>query len=297
MDSRGGVGTGNLGELEAVQAECLIWPAPAKLNLMLRIIGRRADGYHRIQTVFQFVDIHDRLKFRLRDDGRICRVNSIPGLPEARDLTVRAAKLLRQASNGAVGVDIELEKRLPIGGGLGGGSSDAATVLVALNQLWRIGLEEERLVALGLLLGADVPVFIRGHAAWAEGVGEELTPVALPEPWYLILAPACHVSTAAIFSDPDLTRNTAPITIHGFLKGDRVNDTKPIVCRRYPLVREAFEWLGHYAEPRITGTGACLFAAFDRESEAKDILLKVPQGIRGFVTRGLNRSLLNGLTV
>ena len=280
-----------------MQTEFAIWPAPAKLNLMLRILGRRADGYHRIQTVFQFVDMHDRLKFRLRDDGRICRVNTIPDLPEAQDLTVRAAKLLQQANNGTVGVDIELEKRLPIGGGLGGGSSDAATVLVALNQLWRVGLEEERLIELGLSLGADVPVFIRGHAAWAEGVGEELTPVDLPEPWYLILAPACHVSTAAIFSDPDLTRNTAPITIHSFLKGDRVNDTMPVVCRRYPLVQEAFDWLGRFAEPRITGTGACLFAAFERESEARDILLKVPNGIRGFVTKGLNRSHLTRLIV
>ena len=272
----------------------LTWPAPAKLNLMLRIIGRRADGYHKIQTVFQFVDIHDQLKFRLRDDDQIRRINHIPDLPEEQDLTVRAAKLLRQTNRVSIGVDIELEKRLPIGGGLGGGSSDAATVLVALNQLWGVGLKQQQLAELGLLLGADVPVFVRGQAAWAEGVGEELTPVELPEPWYLILVPACHVSTVAIFSDPHLTRNSEPITIHDFLEGDRVNDTKSTVCRRYPLVQEAYDWLDQYAEPCITGTGACLFAAFERELDARDILHKVPSGIRGLVTRGRNRSLLIG---
>lgn len=277
--------------------ERLIWPAPAKLNLMLRIIGRRPDGYHRLQTVFQFLDIKDRLGFRLREDGRIRRINDIPGLPEEQDLAVRAAKLLQQTAGDSLGVDIELEKNLPAGGGLGGGSSDAATVLVALNQLWQLGLDENRLAELGLSLGADVPVFVHGQAAWAEGVGEELTPVELSEPWYLILVPACHVPTGSIFSDPDLTRDSEPITIRDFLSGDRVNDTEPVVFRRYPLVAEVFGWLGQYAEPRMTGTGASLFAAFELESDARDILTKVPEKTRGFVARGLNRSPLRGLRV
>ncbi len=268
------------------------WPAPAKLNLLLKVVGRRPDGYHLLQTVFQFLDVTDDLVFRLRDDGAVRLLNPLPGVPEEQDLTVRAARLLQQETGVSAGVEIELRKRLPMGGGLGGGSSDAATVLTALNRLWGLGLEKEQLAKLGLQLGADVPVFIHAHSAWAEGVGEELTPVELPEPWYLVLTPACHVSTAEIFSDPDLTRDSSRITIADFLSGSRENDCLPVVTRRYPQVAEAMDWLGQFAEPRLTGTGASVFAVFEREQAARETLERLPRDYTGFVARGLNRSPL-----
>ncbi len=268
------------------------WPAPAKLNLLLRIVGRRADGYHRLQTVFQFVDIADRLRFNLRVDGAIARISPLEGVPEDQDLVVRAARLLQQATGTTLGAEIELDKRLPMGGGLGGGSSDAATTLVALNRLWETGLSEGRLAELGLMLGADVPVFVRGRAAWAEGVGESLTPVDLPEPWYLILVPPCHVSTAEVFSDPGLERNAPPITLDEFLSGCIDNSCLPVVRDRYPEVAAAFEWLNRHARARLTGTGGCLFAAFDDEASARQLLERLPASCRGFVARGRNRSPL-----
>ncbi len=268
------------------------WPAPAKLNLLLRIIGRRADGYHRLQTVFQFVDIADRLRFNLRADGAIARISPLEGVPEDQDLVVRAARLLQQATGTTLGAEIELDKRLPMGGGLGGGSSDAATTLVALNRLWETGLSEGRLAELGLSLGADVPVFIRGRAAWAEGVGESLTPIDLPEPWYLILVPPCHVSTAEVFSDPGLERNAPPITLDEFLSGCIDNSCLPVVRDRYPEVAAAFDWLNRHARARLTGTGGCLFAAFDDEAGARRLLERLPAPCRGFVARGRNRSPL-----
>lgn len=266
------------------------WPAPAKLNLMLRIVGRRTDGYHLLQTVFQFIDMADQLRFRLRDDGVISRVPSIGGIPEESDLSVRAARLLQSEAGIASGVDIELTKNLPMGAGLGGGSSDAATTLLALNRLWNAGLSRQQLAKLGLRLGADVPVFIHGVAAWAEGVGEQLEPVDLPAVWYLVLFPSCHVSTAEIFSDPELTRDSARITIADFFAGSRENDCLPVVSSRYPEVAEALSWLAGYGHARLTGTGAAVFVAFDHEAQAQKVLVRLPEHMQGVVTRGLNLS-------
>lgn len=267
-----------------------MWPAPAKLNRMLHIVGRRDDGYHRLQTVFQFLDYCDQLAFELRGDGAILRAVELTGVTQAQDLTLRAARLLQQATGTRQGAVIHLHKQLPMGGGLGGGSSDAATVLVALNQLWQTGLSGHELAALGLRLGADVPVFVHGQAAWAEGVGEQLTPVELDEPWFVVLLPAVHISTAEIFTDPDLTRNSTPITIAHFLAGDGGNDCEAVVRRRYPLVAEALDWLSRFAPARLTGTGACVFAAFATREQAEQVAAQAP--VQVFVARGHNRSPL-----
>lgn len=282
------------------------WPAPAKLNLFLHIVGRRANGYHLLQTVFQFIDLCDELEIAPRQDGVIRALHALPGISPEQDLTMRAARLLKQAA--AVrepsfsGADIRLRKRLPLGGGLGGGSSDAATTLVALNHLWDLKLSIDELAALGLRLGADVPVFVRGLAAWGEGVGERLTPLSLSEPWYLVLVPPCHVSTAEVFRDPELTRDSPPITISGFHTGsirddwvrdDGVrNDCEAVVRGHYPEVDSAMRWLGRYAQARLTGTGACVFAAFDDEAEAQRVCAQAPAGWQVLVARGLNRSPL-----
>ena len=257
---------------------------------MLRIVGRRDDGYHLLQTVFQFVTICDQLRFMARDDGEIVRASEVVGVAEADDLVLRAARLLKSKSGTRAGVEIELKKIIPMGAGLGGGSSDAATTLLALNQLWELGLSIEELSELGLQLGADVPVFIHGHAAWAEGVGEQLRSIDPPEEWYLVLFPACHVSTAEIFAHPQLTRDSARITIADFFSGSRENDCLPVVTSEYPEVAEAMEWLGRFAEARLTGTGAAVFAAFDSEEEARDVLAKLPGHMRGAVGRGVNCS-------
>ncbi len=269
------------------------WPAPAKLNLFLHIVGRRPDGYHLLQTVFQFIDFCDTLTFVPRDDGRITRGSGPRDVPVEQDLAVRAARLLQQQAGVSAGVDIQITKRLPMGAGLGGGSSDAATTLVALNRLWRIGWETERLAALGLQLGADVPVFVRGRAAWGEGIGEDLTPLDLPEPWYLLLIPPVKVSTAAIFSAADLTRDTPPITISDFLSGRGRNDCEALVRRAYPEIDRALSWLSEHATARLTGTGSALFARFDTEAAARALLAKVPTMWQGVVAKGLNRSPLN----
>ena len=268
------------------------WPAPAKLNLMLRITGRRADGYHELQTVFQFIDIADRLAFRLREDGLIRRSRELPGVAERDDLVLRAARLLREHCPGGQGVDIRLDKRLPMGGGLGGGSSDAATVLVALNRLWGCGLASEELAGLGLHLGADVPVFVQGHAAWAEGVGEELQAIVLEQPWYLVLVPPVQVSTAEVFQASELTRNSSAITIRAFIAGDSRNDCLPVVRKRYPQVAQAIDWLGKYTEAKLTGTGACVFGAFASRAAAEAALGEMPAAWKGLVARGLNVSPL-----
>ncbi len=268
------------------------WPAPAKLNLFLHIVGRRDDGYHLLQTLFQFLDYGDELQFAVRNDGVIRRISEVDGVAEADDLVVRAARLLQSASGTGLGADIRLEKHLPMGGGLGGGSSDAATTLVVLNQLWQTGLSSDELAGLGLQLGADVPVFVRGHAAWAEGVGEQLTPVSLPEPWFLVIAPAVHVATGAIFCDPELTRDCRPITIRDFLSGSGVNVFEPLVRRRYPEVDEAWRWLDQFAPARLTGSGGCVFASFDSEQQAREVLGRLPSGWWGFVARGCNHSPL-----
>ena len=276
----------------AESVEARPWPAPAKLNLMLRVLGRRPDGYHRLQTVFQFIDRQDRLFFESRGDGRIRRVSDLPGVPEDTDLVVRAARLLRERTGTRLGVDIRVEKCLPMGGGLGGGSSDAATALVALNRIWGSGLAESELMRLGLTLGADVPIFVHGRAAWGEGVGEELTPVDLPEAWYLVLIPGCEVATAAVFSDEELTRDSARITIADFVAGDDRNDCMGVVRRRYSQVADALHWLAAVGRPRLTGTGACVFCAFASEKQAADAGAAVPSRFSAFVARGMNRSPL-----
>ncbi len=269
------------------------WPAPAKLNLFLHITGRREDGYHLLQTVFQFLDFGDRLRFQLRNDGRVQRLNALPGVTPDQDLVVRAARLLQQTCGKAQGVDIEVDKRLPMGGGLGGGSSDAATTLVALNQLWQCGLDEAALAELGLSLGADVPVFIHGQAAWAEGVGEQLTPVDLPEPWFVVLCPPITVSTAEVFSAPQLRRDCPPITIRDFLAGgDDHNVCEPLVRARYPEVDAALRDLEAFAPARMTGTGACVFAAFNEQTAARRAHEVLARKWPGFVARGMNTSPL-----
>ncbi|MFB1488688.1 MULTISPECIES: 4-(cytidine 5'-diphospho)-2-C-methyl-D-erythritol kinase [unclassified Thiocapsa] len=268
------------------------WPAPAKLNLMLRIVGRRADGYHELQTVFQFIDRCDRLRFEVREDGLIRRLVEVPGVAQEDDLTVRAALILRDATGCRLGADIHCEKLLPMGGGLGGGSSDAATTLVALNRLWGTGLGEDSLAELALHLGADVPVFVRGCAAWGEGVGERLTPVMLPEPWYLVLSPHCSVSTRDVFMHPELTRDSEPATLADFVAGDISNDCLSVVRREYAPVAEALDWLSGWGGGRMTGTGACVFAVFEDRLRALRALEQCPPAMRAFVARGLNRSPL-----
>ncbi len=271
----------------------LIWPAPAKLNLFLHITGRRPDGYHELQTVFQFLDHGDRLRFVVRADGAIQRRTALDGIPADADLTVRAARLLQAAGHTALGADIYIDKILPTGGGLGGGSSDAATTLLALNHLWGLGLDIDTLAGLGLRLGADVPIFVRGHAAWAEGVGEKLEPIEPEEPWYLVIVPPVYVSTAEIFNDPELTRDCNYIRIPAFLAGQCTNVCEPIVRKRYPAVAAALDWLSRYAPARMTGTGACVFAGFAAETAAKDALNQLPAHWRGFVAKGANISPLH----
>jgi 4-diphosphocytidyl-2-C-methyl-D-erythritol kinase len=272
------------------------WPAPAKLNLFLHITGRRPDGYHLLQTVFQFIDYCDTLSFKVRNDGIIHRTNEIPGVTAEKDLITRAAQLLQRTSGTHLGVDIQIDKRIPIGGGLGGGSSDAATTLIALNQVWEMGLSQSQLLGLGMQLGADVPVFISGQASWAEGIGEKLTPVSLPEPWYVIIAPPCQVDTAAVFNKLELTRDCHPIRIENFLSGRGVNVCEPVVCQEYPQVRDALEWLSEFAKTRMSGTGACVFAPFSKRDEADTVLNKLPAGWVGFIAKGINRSPLFDMT-
>jgi len=269
-----------------------VWPAPAKLNLMLRVVGRRPDGYHLLQTVFQFIDLRDELRFTLRGDGLVRRLSDMPGVAEDEDLVVRAARLLQHVTGTTLGVDIDVVKHIPAGGGLGGGSSDAATTLVALNTMWGCGLAAGALMQLGLQLGADVPVFIHGHAAWAEGVGERLTDIDPPAPVYLLLAPQVHVDTGKVFQDPELTRNSPTTTIRDFLAGEHRNDCLDVVRRRYPPVAQAFDWLDERAEARLTGTGACLFASCPSRARAEALLRECPAGVKGFVVQGMNRSPL-----
>lgn len=265
------------------------WPAPAKLNLFLHVLGRRSDGYHLLQTVFQFLDYCDELSFEITDDGRIARATELAGVPAEADLTLRAARLLQAHARMTRGAVIHLKKRIPAGGGLGGGSSDAATTLIALNELWGLGLPRAELAVLGLELGADVPVFIHGRAAWAEGVGEVLTPVEPAERWYLVLVPPAQVSTAAVFADPELTRHTPPITIRAFLEGRGGNDLEPVVRRRHPEVDRALRWLSQYGTARMTGSGACVFLPLADRAEGERILAQRPQSFGGFTARGVNR--------
>ena len=273
------------------------WPAPGKLNLFLHVVRRRPDGYHELQTAFQFIDLSDSIHFCQRPPGVIERIGGIPGVAAEDDLVVRAARCLGAAAAEAgvplgQGVAIDVEKRLPMGGGVGGGSSDAATVLVALNQLWEIGFGVERLAEIGLGLGADVPVFVHGRSAWAEGVGERLVPVDFPEPVYLLLQPDVAISTAEVFKAPELTRDSPVITIAGFLQAGGRNDCEPVVRRRYPVVASALDWLGRHGPARLTGTGSCVFAPMVDSTHAAAVLADKPPEWRGWVTHGLNQSPL-----
>lgn len=268
-------------------------PAPAKLNLFLHVTGRRPDGYHLLQTLFQFLDYGDTLHFAVRSDGQLRMTSELPGVATEDNLILRAARLLQQTTGSPLGADIQLDKRLPMGGGIGGGSSDAATTLLGLNHLWQTELSLEQLAALGLQLGADVPVFVHGRAAWAEGVGEQLTPVALDEPWYLVVAPPCQVSTAEIFSDELLTRDTSPITLAAFREHGGRNDCLPVVMARYTEIRNTLILLNNYCEAKMTGTGSCLFGAFPNEREADKVRARLPATLHTFVARGCNVSPLH----
>jgi 4-diphosphocytidyl-2-C-methyl-D-erythritol kinase len=265
------------------------YPAPAKLNLFLHIVGRRADGYHLLQSVFRLIDHADTVHLELRDDGRVVREGDLPGVAEDDDLTVRAARLLQTYAPEGAGVSIRLEKILPLGGGLGGGSSDAATVLLALNRLWQVNLPRHTLQNLALQLGADVPVFVFGQTAFAEGVGEILHPLSAPPAWYVVLMPPVQVPTAAIFAAPELTRNTPALKIARFSAGMGHNDLQPVVVSRYPEVARHLEWLGQFGEARMTGSGACVFASFGTKDAAWDVLRQLPETMQGFVAQGLDR--------
>jgi len=284
-----------------------VFPAPAKLNLFLHVVGRRADGYHLLQSVFRLIDHSDSVHLQLRTDGRVVRDTDLPGVLEDDDLTVRAARLLQAHAPAGAGVSIRLVKNLPLGGGLGGGSSDAATVLLALNRLWQVNLPRETLQKLALQLGADVPVFIFGQTAFAEGVGEILQPISVPPAWYVVLTPPVQVPTAAIFAMPELTRDTPALKIARFSAGmghtishglqpieSRSplvgrNDLQSVVVNRYPEVARHLDWLGRFGEARMTGSGACVFASFGAEDAARDVLRQLPGTMQGFVAQGLDK--------
>ncbi len=282
-----------------------LWPAPAKLNLMLHITGRREDGYHELQTVFQFIDFADMLEFKPRTDGRIIRHCEDFAVPENEDIIIRAASLLRESharvnSTGSknAGVDITLHKQIPMGAGLGGGSSDAATTLIALNKLWGMNFSIDELAEMGLALGADVPVFVRGFAAFAEGIGEKLSPVSLPEKWYLLLIPPVHVSTKQVFENSDLTRDCSTIKLCDLSRREWRNVCTPVVLKNYPMVSQAFDIIGKYSKAKMSGTGASVFAGFDTKAQAEEILQKICKnaeigGWTSFVARGLNQSPLH----
>ncbi len=279
------------------------YPAPAKINLFLHIVGRRPDGYHLLQSVFRLIDLQDTIYIRIREDGEIHRASEHPDVPEAQDLTIRAAHLLKAHANCSLGADIAIEKRIPMGGGLGGGSSDAATVLIALNYLWKLNLSRKVLMELGLQLGADVPFFIFGKNAWVEGVGEKIQEIALPANHYLVLTPKIHVSTAQIFNTKELTRNTFPTTIAAFSETQDFlhNDLEVVVCQQYPAVKACLDWLNQYSKARMSGSGASVFIAQKTEDEVNNILQTLPKKIANTElfcasTLGLNQHPLYNLT-
>jgi len=276
-----------LPDLDPAQPLCV--PAPAKINLFLHIVGRRPDGYHLLQTAFRMLDWGDEITLRRRDDGLILRTTDVPGVPAESDLVVRAARALQAASGSRFGADIGVLKRIPMGGGLGGGSSDAASVLLALNRLWGCGLSRQALQDLGLKLGADVPFFIFGETAFAEGVGEALRPLAVPPAWYVMVAPPVSVPTAEIFSAKELTRDTEILIMQGFAAHKTRNDMQAVVCMKYREVAESLEWLLRYGDGRMSGSGACLFAPFDTEGQARQVAASVPSGWKVWVARGLDR--------
>ena len=272
-----------------------VWPAPAKLNLFLHITGRRDDGYHDLQTLFQLIDLRDDIAITVRADGEIERLAGPAGVPPESDLVIRAARALKQATGTAFGASIRTTKRIPMGGGLGGGSSDAATTLLALNHLWQTDLPIEQLAELGLALGSDVPVFVYGTSAWAEGRGEKLVPVELPERWYVVIHPGVHVATAPVFQAPELTRNSPTITMRAALQAAGRNDCESVVRKRFPAVADTLDWLAQHAParqsgPLLTGTGACVFAGFASAIDAERVAAQVPDRWTSFVAQGLNTS-------
>jgi 4-diphosphocytidyl-2-C-methyl-D-erythritol kinase len=272
------------------------WPAPAKLNLFLHIVGRRADGYHLLQTAFQLLDWGDEVRLRVRADGEIRRIDPLPGVPDELDLGVRAAQALKRATGCRLGADIAIDKRVPIGGGLGGGSSDAATVLVALNTIWDTDLDDDALADIAIGLGADVPVFVRGTSAWAEGIGERLTPLELPERWFVVVDPGVSVPTRELFQVPELTRNSPQLTIPLFVSGVPTgNAFEPVVRGRFPAVAAALDWLGQHGEARLSGSGGAVFAAVPSRDAGDAVLSDLPAGFRGWVVRGVNESPLRRL--
>ena len=277
------------------------WPAPAKLNLFLQITSKREDGYHNLQTLFQFLDVGDRLRFVVRDDAKIIRKTDHEGVKPDDDLVIKAASALQQETGTTQGVDIYLQKILPRGGGRGGGSSDAATTLVVLNYLWKSGLSVDQLAQIGLSLGADVPVFVRGYAAFAQGVGDQLEAVTPQEPWYLVVKPEVHISTSEIFSNSQLTRDSSAIKICDLQIGtnneaqmfdELGNVFEPIVAQQYPEIAEVIQYLDKFAKPRLTGSGACVFAAFDSKESAQNALANLPEHSSAFIAKGLNQSPL-----
>lgn len=265
------------------------FPAPAKLNLFLHVVGRRADGYHLLQSVFRLIDLCDWIGIAPRNDGRIVRVNEVSGVAAEDDLVVRAAHMLRAHTRAALGADIAVDKRIPMGGGLGGGSSDAATTLMALNQVWGLGLSREELAGLGVQLGADVPFFLYGQNAWVEGIGEILHPVTVPAAWYVVISPGVAVPTAQIYAAPELTRDAKALKITSFFTGLGRNDLEPVVKKRFPQVARALEWLGTYGEARMSGSGSSVFAAFDNEAQARQVIEQMPREWRGYAIQGLDR--------
>lgn len=268
------------------------WPSPAKINLFLHINGQLENGYHQLQTCFQLLDYGDTLHFNINESGTIKLATAIEGVLEADNLIYKAATLLKQKSKTTLGCEISIEKVLPMGGGIGGGSSNAATTLVALNHLWQTNLSVDELADLGIKLGADVPVFVRGNSAFASGIGEQLTSIKLPEKYFLVVHPNVHVSTAEVFTDPDLPRNTQEIQWDNYRFEDTKNDCQELVCQQHADIAKTLQWLLEYAPSRMTGTGACLFAVFDNETKARKLLQKLPLDCDGFVAKGVNRSLL-----
>jgi len=269
--------------------DCL-WPAPAKLNLCLLITGRRDDGFHDLQTAFQIIDLYDYVKFSALPEGRFALSGGINSIPAEEDLCMKAARLLYQHCRPGQGAAIRLQKNIPVGAGLGGGSSDAATILLALNRLWELGLTRNELAKIGLELGADVPFFVHGRSAWGEGLGEKLTPAIWPQSWFLVLNPGVSISTRDVFSAPELTRNSTPITIRSFLKGGAWNDCESTVRSRYAEVDEALTWLSGFSVARLTGTGACVFSAFERRKDAEAVQAEVPDKWSHWLVRGLDTS-------
>ena len=268
------------------------WPAPAKLNLFLHITGQRSDGYHLLQTAFQFIELADEIDFTISDSGKVGRSSVLDGVAATDDLVVKAAYALKEKTGCKLGVDIKVHKKIPIGGGLGGGSSDAATTLVALNELWGCRLPSDELVTMGLSLGADVPIFINSHASWAVGIGEVLTPIEPEESIYLVIYPGCSVVTAKVFSADNLTRNTTTITIRDFLERGGINDCEAIVRKQYKEVNNALDWLAQFAHARLTGTGACIFASFPNIQTANIVKEQLPENWQGYTVQGINESPL-----